>query len=109
MTTGRCTCRYCRPSTEEPAAPVAHQPVQLPSGPRTFRVHHDGRTQDCTLHPDGRLSTHMAGQNWVSALSFDEMRERNWATAHIEWDPAPLPEQPEPEQQFATQDALNAA
>lgn len=92
-----CSCRHCKPAaptaTEQP---TAHPPIELPDQPRTFRVHHDGRTQDCTLHPDGRLTMTAAGQEWVSALTFDEMRERNWAGAHIEWDPAPLESPPEP-------------
>lgn len=32
------------------------------------------------------------GQTLWSMVSFDGMREMGWATARIEWDPAPLPE-----------------
>ncbi|MFE0699148.1 hypothetical protein [Streptomyces sp. NPDC058872] len=96
-----CKCLRCR-TTDQPAeAPVVHEPVTLPDQPRPFRVHHpEGRTQDCTLHPDGHLTTVMAGQQWVSALDFDEMRATSWERAHIEWDPAPLLDPaptPEPE------------
>ncbi|MFF8610852.1 hypothetical protein ACF06X_33640 [Streptomyces sp. NPDC015346] len=107
----RCFCRHCKPTVQAAAeAPVVHEPIQLPDSARPFRVHHDGRTQDCTLHPDGRLTMTAADQEWVSALSFDEMRVRNWADAHIEWDPTPLetPE-PEPEAEQPVQAALDLA
>ncbi|MEV1042961.1 hypothetical protein AB0J01_41335 [Streptomyces sp. NPDC050204] len=99
--TGPCTCRYCAPRTAEaPSEPAVRQAVELPSEPRRFRVHSpDGDTQDCTLHPDGRMTTVMAGQVWVSGLSFDDMLEMNWSAARIEWDPEDEPEPPatEPE------------
>jgi hypothetical protein len=80
-----CKCPHCGPGIQGAVdAPVVHEPITLPTMSRPFRVHRDGRTQDCTLHPDGRLTTVMAGQEWVSALSFDEMRERNWADAEPE-------------------------
>ncbi|GFH34328.1 hypothetical protein [Streptomyces pacificus] len=105
--TSRCTCRHCTPQATEPEqAPTFHKPVILPTKPRRFRIHHDGRTQDCTLHPDGRLTMTAAGQLWVSALSFDEMRDRNWATAHVEWDPAE--ESPEPPKPVPQPDAVQA-
>lgn len=96
---GPCDCRHCVPPVPTPAAVEPEGgPVQLPVEPRPFRVHHpDGRTQDCTLHPNGRLTAVMAGQEWTSALSFDEMRATSWARARIEWDPAPVEPEPEPE------------
>ncbi|MFE5591480.1 hypothetical protein [Streptomyces sp. NPDC056549] len=89
-----CTCRHCGLATQaDTVAPVAYEPVLLPTEPRPFRVHYpEGHTQDCVLHPNGRLTTVMTGEAWVSALSFDEMRASSWEHAHIEWDPAPLPE-----------------
>ncbi|MFF2571098.1 hypothetical protein [Streptomyces sp. NPDC058084] len=92
-----CTCPYCDPKAPEPLAePAARQPVELPSEPRKFRVHStDGGTQDYTLHPDGRMTTVMAGQLWVSCLSLDDMLEMNWADDRIEWDPQGEPEPPE--------------
>jgi hypothetical protein len=40
-------------------------------------------------------------------MSFADMRERDWAHARIEFDPQPLPEEPEPEPAVeAVQDAL---
>lgn len=98
MSTRPCTCRYCVP----PAAQVAPEPaarpaVELPDVPRAFRVHtSDGKTQDCTLHPDGRMTTVMAGQVWRSALSLEDMLEMNWSGARIEWDPDAV--EPDPAQ-----------
>lgn len=93
-----CGCPYCsKPAAKAVETPPVHDPVVLPSEPRDFRVHSPGMApQDCTLHADGRMTMVVAGQTLVSALSFDEMRERNWATAHIEWDPVPRA-QPDPE------------
>lgn len=72
---------------------MVHDPVQLPDVPRLFRVHTDGRApQDCTLHPDGRMSMQAGGQTLWSMVSFDDMRAMNWRDARVEWDPAPLPE-----------------
>ena len=91
-------------------APVVHEPIALPAVARLFRVHHDGRTQDCTLHPDGRLTMTAGGQEWVSALTFDQMRAMNWLDARIEWDPQPLgPADPEPEAEQPVQAALDLA
>jgi hypothetical protein len=71
-----------------PHAETAHEPVELPDRPRPFRVHFpDGRTQDVTLHPDGVMTTVLAGQVLRSLFTFDEMRERNWEHTQIEWDP----------------------
>ncbi|MER5302242.1 hypothetical protein ABT039_22665 [Streptomyces lasiicapitis] len=83
------SCVHCRTPTAEPSPePARHAPVQLPSRPRRFRVHSPGRApQDCTLHPSGTITRVMAGQLWVSGLSFDDMLERDWAAARIEWDP----------------------
>ncbi|WP_157968715.1 hypothetical protein [Streptomyces geranii] len=120
--TGVCPCPLCQsrtspgqPTPAEPSAPAA--PVELPTQPRAFRVHfeHHG-PQECTLHPDGRITSVMSGQTWRSAFTFDEMRALDWAEARIEWDPAeepelepdPAPAVVEPEQQelFADEIAL---
>lgn len=99
-------------STSDGRAPVTGPaaPVELPTEPRAFRVHfeHHG-PQDCTLHPDGRITSFMGGQTWRSAFTFDEMVALDWAEARIEWDPAdehqaelepdPVPAVVEPEQQ----------
>lgn len=87
-----CGCTRCTPTTDLPALSASHDPVELPEKPRPFRVHSsDDRTQDCTLHPDGRMTMQINGEALTSMLSFDEMRERNWAAAHIEWDPQTPP------------------
>ncbi|MFF8412884.1 hypothetical protein [Streptomyces omiyaensis] len=88
-----CDCHRCLPPTPTAKPPTGDlEHVQLPSSPRLFRVHYpDGRTQDATLHPDGRLSTDIAGQTHWSALTLDDMRRANWAPpTRIEWDPPPL-------------------
>jgi hypothetical protein len=90
----RHTCRHCSPPTQtttepEPAAPA---PIELPAEPRPFRVHLDDRTQDCTLHPDGTITSVMAGNTYQCALTFEGMREiGGWGQAHIEWDPTDPP------------------
>ncbi|MFE9391653.1 hypothetical protein [Streptomyces sp. NPDC006784] len=92
------SCTHWRsdnPPTADATPAIPHRPIHLPTKPTAFRVHtENGRTQDCTLHPDGRMTMLTSGQTWTSALSFDEMRELNWAGARIEWDPAPLPGAP---------------
>lgn len=88
-----CTCRHCQ-VPDAVSSPAAPEPIALPTEPTPIRVHNDGRTQDCTLHPDGRLTMRVGDQTLVNMLTFDEMRERNWANAHIEFDPAPLDTQP---------------
>lgn len=91
-----CTCRHCA----TPAAAENHpepEPIQLPATPTPIRVHRDGHTQDCTLHPDGTLTTVIGGQPYRNLLTFAEMRERNWQAARIEFDPGPLADEPEPE------------
>ncbi|NML55327.1 hypothetical protein HHL19_16265 [Streptomyces sp. R302] len=87
-----CDCPHCTPQAPVPAAPADElEPTSLPSRPQLFRVHYpDGRTQDATLHPDGRLSTNVAGQTHWSPLTLDDMRRANWAPpARIEWNPEP--------------------
>ncbi|MGP3737974.1 hypothetical protein ACTWJ9_33225 (plasmid) [Streptomyces sp. GDS52] len=90
----KCTCRHCVAPTVQAVVEPVHEPVQLPDRPRPFRVHHDGRTQDCVLHPDGTLTAAIGGEVRRNFMTFDEMRERNWSTAHIEWDPAPRADEP---------------
>ncbi|MEU7155129.1 hypothetical protein [Streptomyces chrestomyceticus] len=94
---GACGCIHCRAKTGVPE-PVAEAPASIvlgepPDKPALFRIHYpDGHARDYTLHPDGRLTMTAGGQQWVSALSFDEMAAMSWGGARIEWDPAPLPE-----------------
>jgi hypothetical protein len=108
--TRACSCRHCT----NPAAKVDEQhvpePIKLPTVPRPIRVHtSDAPPFDCTLHPDGTLTAVMGGEVRRNFLSFAEMRERNWATAHIEWDPAPLADEPAaPAEPAVVQDALPA-
>lgn len=71
--------------------------VELPDQPRPFRVHKPpAEPQDCVLHPDGRMSMELCGQTLWSALSLEDMLQMNWEDAEIEWDPSPLPAEPEP-------------
>lgn len=104
-----CGCPHCKPSSQASIAeePVVHAPVDLPTVPRLFRVHSQNwPPQDCTLHPDGRMTMQAHGQTLTSMLSFDDMREMGWREALIEWDPPPLHE-PAPEPSPAVvQDAL---
>lgn len=95
------TCPHCRAKADgtAPAGEAVQGPIELPTVPTLIRVHNPGfPPMDCTLHPDGVLTAVLGGQTLRSALTFDEMRERNWERAHIEFDPAPLVEEPEPEQ-----------
>jgi hypothetical protein len=95
--TRRCTCRHCTaPAAVE--APATPEPIDLPALPTPIRVHTPGLPPfDCTLHPDGTLTAVLGGEERRNSLSFAEMRERNWATAHVEFDPAPLADEPERE------------
>ncbi|MFB7671652.1 hypothetical protein ACFC26_09565 [Kitasatospora purpeofusca] len=77
--------------------------TELPDQPRCFRVHQTGfDPQDCTLHPDGRMSRDTGGQTLWSALSLDDMLQMNWVHAEIEWDPEPtdLPAEANPDTQL---------
>ncbi|MFE3123718.1 hypothetical protein ACFXHD_09885 [Streptomyces hydrogenans] len=95
-----CGCRHCTPSTTPPdTSAIEPDPAPRPTVPTPIRVHYpDGRTQDATVHPDGRLSTNIAGQTHWSALTLDDMRRANWAPpTRIEWSPPPLaPPPPRP-------------
>lgn len=104
---GRCDCRQCAAPAAETVAQEQRQ-IELPAEPTPIRVHTPGlRPQDCTLHPDGTLTAVRHGQLYRNLLSFDDMRERNWKHARIEFNPPPLPSAPEPEQgPEAVQDAL---
>lgn len=99
----------CRCCTGPGAAAVEEeQHIELPTAPTPIRVHKEGlRPQDCTLHPDGTLTAVFNGQQYRNLMSFDDMRERNWRHARIEFNPGPLPDEPEPEQAAeVVQDAL---
>jgi hypothetical protein len=92
-------CPHCRGKAGLDEAPaVEAQPVVLPAVPTPIRVHHDGRPFDCTLHPDGTLTAVLGGELRRNFFTLAEMLERNWAGAHIEFDPQPLAEEPEPGQ-----------
>lgn len=97
MTRRPCTCRYCAtPAVVEDR--TEREPIQLPAVPTPIRVHQPGRPPfDCTLHPDGTLTAVLGGEHRQNCFTFAEMRERNWAGAHIELDPPPLPETTGPE------------
>ncbi|MBE4758355.1 hypothetical protein PV383_19865 [Streptomyces caniscabiei] len=84
---------------------------ELPGVPTLIRVHTaDGKPFDCTLHPDGTLTAVIGGEVRRNFLSFADMCERNWAAAHFEWDPQPLPAAgPEPEKTSAVQESFLAA
>lgn len=106
MKTSPCTCRHCKPAETVTTDDVkGHPPVPLPDAPCPFRVHHDGRVLDCVLHPDGIMTAVFMGQQYKSLLSFDAMRERNWFTAHIEWEPAAPDPIGAPSQEGAEDDA----
>lgn len=96
---GPCDCRHCKPTTQAATVPAASEPIELPAEPTLIRVHTaDFPPMDCTLHPDGTLTRIDAnGELRRNFMTFADMRERGWATAHIEFDPAPLPVEPEPE------------
>lgn len=101
-------CPHCRGKAglDETPSAVAPEPIRLPDLPTPIRVHHDGRTQDCTLHPDGTLTAVLGGELRRNSFTLAEMLERNWAGAHIEVDPAPIAEaEPEPTVE-AVQEAL---
>ncbi|MEV5261774.1 hypothetical protein AB0L02_27505 [Streptomyces anulatus] len=95
MSTHEQRCPHCRAKNGTDAIPAAPEPITLPdpmpTEPAPFRIHYpDGHTQDCTLHPDGRLTMTAGGHDWVSALSFEDMAATSWDGAHIEWNPEPL-------------------
>ncbi|MGW7504362.1 hypothetical protein ACWGIR_22915 [Streptomyces albidoflavus] len=87
-----CGCPYCKAKQPAlaPARPAA-DPIQLPSEPRPIRVHTPGQPpRDHTLHPDGTLTTVLAGRPYRNFMSLAAMQETNWRDSHIELDPAPL-------------------
>jgi len=96
----KCVCHHCgTPVGEAAVTGPAHEPIELPAVPTPIRVHTaDASPFDCTLHPDGTLTAVLGGEVRRNFMTFTDMRERNWADAHIELDPAPLAEEPEPEQ-----------
>jgi hypothetical protein len=94
------TCPHCRAKRAEdntPSAPAEPQRIDLPTAPTPIRVHTPGRPPlDCNLHPDGTLTAVIVGELRRNSFTLAEMLERNWAGAHVEFDPPPLPEEPEP-------------
>jgi hypothetical protein len=104
-------CPHCRAKQAgDTETVVAPGPItaELPEQPRVFRIHFpDGHTRDYTLHPDGRLTLAIHGQVLTTALDFEFMAGTSWAGGHIEWDPSPLVEEPEPNATpVAVQDAI---
>lgn len=93
-------CPHCRAKAgldapTQIATPV--EPITLPDVPTPIRVHSEGLPPfDCTLHPDGTLTAVVGGEPRRNWMSFADMCERNWSSAHIEVDPAPLVEEPDP-------------
>lgn len=90
--TSACTCRYCAvPETKAEPAAVTPMP-DLPDAPRRFLVHTICGPQDCTLHPDGRITMRAGGQLWRCALgvedmfSPDEPAGTNFSRCRIDWD-----------------------
>lgn len=102
-------CPHCRAQAGLDAPGVEAAPVpDLPAAPTLLRVHTVGRAPfDCTLHPDGTLTAVLGGEVRRNALTFADMCERNWAGAHFELNPPPLPdEETEAEQAAVVQEAL---
>ena len=103
-------CPHCRGKAGLDDAPVvAVQQVELPTVPTPIRVHTPGAPSfDCTLHPDGTLTAVLAGEHRQNCFTLAVMLERNWAGAHIEFNPPQLTEaEPEPAVEVV-QDALIA-
>lgn len=104
-------CPHCRAKAglDEPTeAGAVAEPIQLPDIPTPIRVHQPDRPPfDCTLHPDGTLTAVLGGEVRQNFFTFDDMRETNWATAHFEFNPPPLVEEPAAEPAPVTvQDAI---
>lgn len=89
-------CPHCRAKAGLDGAAVEVEPIampDLPDRPTPIRVHTADRAPfDCTLHPDGTLTAVVGGEVRRNFLSFAAMCEQNWAGAHFEVDPPPLPE-----------------
>lgn len=99
-------CRCCTgPAAAETQEP---EPIALPDRPTPIRVHTEGRPPfDCTLHPDGTLTAMFGGELRRNFMSFDDMRDRDWAGARIEFNPPALDN--EPEEAAPVQDAIPLA
>lgn len=95
-------CPHCKAKQAgDTEAVVEVEPItaELADQPRAFRIHFpDGRHRDYTLHPDGRLTLAIRGQVLQTSLSFEFMAGTSWAGGHIEWDPEPAADEPEPSQ-----------
>lgn len=93
-------CPHCRTKQagDDESVESVEQEIALPTAPTPIRVYVEGRPFDCTLHPDGTLTAVFNGEQRRNFMTFADMRERAWARAHIEFNPEPLPEDPEPEQ-----------
>ena len=103
-------CPHCRTKQAGPgeAPETVEQDIALPDVPTPIRVHTAGTPPfDCTLHPDGTLTAVMGGEVRRNFFTLADMRETNWAGAHIEFDPPPLVTEPEPVQAVeAVQEAI---
>ena len=104
------TCPHCRAKAglDDTTTEAVVQEIQLPAVPTAIRVHAPGRPPfDCTLHPNGALTAVLGGELRRNFFTLAEMLERNWAGAHIEFNPPPLEEEPMPEPVVeAVQEAL---
>ena len=91
-------CPHCRAKAglDAPAdAGAVAEPIELPDAPTPIRVHQPDRTPfDCILHPDGTLTAVLGGEVRRNLATFADMCETNWATAHFEFNPAPLLQDP---------------
>lgn len=96
-------CRCCTgPAAVETPAP---EPIALPDTATPIRVHIDGRPPfHCTLHPDGTLTAVFGGELRRNFMGFEDMRDRDWASARIEFNPPALDD--EPEEATPVQDAI---
>ncbi|WP_371099891.1 hypothetical protein [Streptomyces sp. PU_AKi4] len=102
MTPHEKRCPHCRAKAGLDAGTVpVVDPItvpELPEAPRVFRIHYPaGHARDYILHPDGRLTFAIAGQVLTTSLSFADMAGMSWEGAHIEWDPEPFADEPNPE------------
>lgn len=94
---GPCDCRHCTSSSPAAIAePTEQVEIELPDVATPIRVHTAHQPPfDCTLHPDGTLTAVFNGEQRRNLVSFAGMREMNWKHAQVEFNPPPLPDEPE--------------
>ncbi|WP_086562015.1 hypothetical protein [Streptomyces africanus] len=83
-------CPHCRTKQAgDDVAAAEPERIELPEVPTAIRVHNEGLPPfDCTLHPDGTLTAVMGGEVRRNYMTFADMQERNWAGAHVEFNPS---------------------